>query len=562
MSIKTSATHPLQIDTLEIGPGRLGLTFCPGKKQPDAQSGHWDRDLQADLTSIQEWGAKAVVSVIEEQELGELGVPELGDAVEELGIDWHHVSVPDVDIPGPGAEARWFYTSTRIRRMLAAGEAVLIHCKGGLGRTGTLGARLLVETGSEPGEAIEQVRAARPHTIETPEQETYVRGLRPWAGRPESVPAPTQAVHDGDQDDGAPLVCLPGPTPTADERILGCLLGGAVGDAFGYAVEFDRWPEIKKKYGVKGLQEPVLEGEKLIVSDDTQMTMFTAEGLLRAVASSEGRGMVSAPAVVWFAYQRWLGTQFMPARTSGDDGWLVGEKVLNHLRAPGNTCLRALQRELPEDSRPAPNDSKGCGGVMRVAPVGVVHQLLGDRERFDMACELAWLTHGHPSGYLSAGAMAAIIGSLMEGQEIESAAENALELLRGRKGAEETIGRLDQALSLARESKDANSRKRSQAVSALGEGWVGEEALGIALYAALAATSFPDVIRLAANHDGDSDSTASIAAQIYGARHGLSDLPNGWVNRLDVLEPLLFLAHDLPVVADGTRPWLRHYPPN
>jgi ADP-ribosylglycohydrolase/protein-tyrosine phosphatase len=530
--IKTSQDYPLRIDTLDVSSGRLGLTFCPGKKQPDWENAYWERDLEADLARIRDWGAAAVVSAIQEHELDELGVPDLGDAVEALAIDWHHIPIRDVDIPGPDAEALWFYTGTRLKRMLLEGQGVVVHCKGGLGRTGTLGARLLVELGWQPADAIARVRAARPGTVETREQENHVLRLKP-GGRPEKE-------------------------VTIDERILGCLLGGAVGDAFGFCVEFFRWPDIQREYGPAGLQEPVFHADQLVVSDDTQMTLFTAEGLLRATARREDRGIASTPAVVWNAYQRWRSTQDLPAETFGDDGWLVQEETLRHQRAPGNTCLGALDRPLPAASTRAPNNSKGCGGVMRIAPVGLIHRRAGDREVFDMACELAWLTHGHPSGFLSAGAMAAIIGALMEGHEIEDAAGNALELLKNHDGAGETIGRIDQALALA----GAGSAAGQRIPAALGEGWVGEEALGIGLYAALVGGSFSDVIRLAANHDGDSDSTAAIAAQIHGARHGIADLPNAWIRRLDVLEPLLFLAHDLAALADEDRQPLRRYPPN
>ena len=194
---------------------------------------------------------------------------------------------------------------------------------------------------------------------------------------------------------------------------------------------------------------------------------------------------------------------------------------------------------------------------MRVAPVGLMEAAWSDERVFELGVNLASLTHGHPTGYLTAGAMAVIIRKLLDGAGMESAARLAIELARPLQRSEETVASLEQALQLGAESAPDHSLN----LKMLGEGWVAEEALAVGLYAAMQGDGFPDVIRIAANHDGDSDSTASIAGQIYGAAHGCEDLPRSWIHRLDVHDPLLILAHDLWAIGRG-RKTIESYPPN
>ena len=174
--IRTSKTHPLQIDSLSV-PGHtgvIGLTFCPGKKQDDALTGIWDRDLQADLCVIRDWGANVLVTLMEQHELESLGVSDLESQVEHLDLEWMHLPIVDVSIPDDEFETQWPIAGPRLHRLLASGGRCALHCKGGLGRTGTIAARLLVECGVEPQDAINAVRQVRPGTIETFEQENYV----------------------------------------------------------------------------------------------------------------------------------------------------------------------------------------------------------------------------------------------------------------------------------------------------------------------------------------------------------------------------------------------------
>jgi ADP-ribosyl-[dinitrogen reductase] hydrolase len=177
---RTSATHPLEIAALSAGPafGRVGITFCPGKYDRHAMSGYWDRDLSLDLTAIRGWGAAAVVTLLEPKELLLLRVARLGDEVLRRNMLWFHLPIVDGSTPDEGFERHWEIAGDELRTLLRGGRDVLVHCRGGLGRAGTIGARLLIELGLEPTSAVGQMRAARPGAIETREQEEYVLSIQ------------------------------------------------------------------------------------------------------------------------------------------------------------------------------------------------------------------------------------------------------------------------------------------------------------------------------------------------------------------------------------------------
>ena len=173
---RTSLTHPLQIaEVLPKTSGRIGLTFCPGKKQGSSLTGQWDRDLGLDLDAVRAWGATIVVTLIEDHEVDALGVTALAAEVAARGMTWHHLPIRDGCVPTPAFEAAYDSVRDDLHRRLTEGKAVLVHCRGGLGRAGLLSARLLVETGHAPDEAIALVRRVRPGAIETEAQEDYVR---------------------------------------------------------------------------------------------------------------------------------------------------------------------------------------------------------------------------------------------------------------------------------------------------------------------------------------------------------------------------------------------------
>ena len=177
MKPRTSQSHPLNIAALTTpGGGRIGMTFCPGKTDPFAMSGPWARDLDTDLAAIQAWGASALVTLVEQHELVDLGVSALGKQVLAMGLDWYHLPIRDVSIPTPEFETQWRASGQALRERLLGGQALVVHCRGGLGRTGLIAARLLIELGESPPTALRRVRAVRPGAVETREQEMYVLG--------------------------------------------------------------------------------------------------------------------------------------------------------------------------------------------------------------------------------------------------------------------------------------------------------------------------------------------------------------------------------------------------
>ena len=161
--VRTSATHPLLIEAVPAGNGmgRVGITFCPGKKQPAAATGCWDRDLAIDVAAVAGWGAAAVVTLVEQHELASLKVEELGTEVARHHMEWLHLPIRDVSVPDAGFEQAWRDHGPVLRSQLRAGFDVLVHCKGGLGRAGVAACRLLIDCGWTTTEALAAVRAAR-----------------------------------------------------------------------------------------------------------------------------------------------------------------------------------------------------------------------------------------------------------------------------------------------------------------------------------------------------------------------------------------------------------------
>jgi ADP-ribosylglycohydrolase len=323
-------------------------------------------------------------------------------------------------------------------------------------------------------------------------------------------------------------------------RVRGCLLGGAVGDALGAPVEFLSWDRIQQVYGPDGLTDMVPPAR---ITDDTQMTLFTVDGLIRASVRSD-RGVCHPPSVVYRAHLRWLDTQLREAPPERPDGWLAAQSWLYAQRAPGNACVSGLRSgrmgTLEQPQNPA---SKGCGAVMRSAPFGLCpYEWTTPQHAFDLAAECATQTHGHPSGYLAAGAFAAIVRLLLDGEDLRGAVEASLDLLASCPGHEEVTDALRGALAAG------DGRPEPSDVERLGGGWVAEEALAIGVYCALAYPDPGDVRRalvLAVNHSGDSDSTGSICGNLLGVWHGETALPPDWVAEMEGRGTILELADDL-----------------
>jgi len=351
---------------------------------------------------------------------------------------------------------------------------------------------------------------------------------------------------DDGTDDGIaqPSVCgrelgwlKPAPVAHGAERTLGCLLAGAAGDALGARVEFMSWDEIRRGFGNWGIRSMApAYGRRGAITDDTQMMLFTAEGLLRAFVRQADTGSCHVPAVIHHALQRWLVTQGVePALSPCRDGWLIRQKELWSRRAPGNTCLSALI-DSAEFGEHAVNDSKGCGGVMRVAPCAFLFNA------FEVASESARLTHGHPTGYLAAGLFADILNRLWrQNIPLEDATVIALQAHGGKPGMEETRRLIEYVLRLHQQGV----RPSPERIADLGGGWVAEEALAIGLWCALAAESLEDGVITAVNHSGDSDSTGMIAGNLLGLIYGPQAIPDRWLEDLELRDVIVQIAVDL-----------------
>jgi len=341
-------------------------------------------------------------------------------------------------------------------------------------------------------------------------------------------------------------------------RFHGCLLGGAVGDALGAPVEFLDLDEIVKVYGESGIRDYAPAYGKLgSITDDTQMTLFTAEGMLSAQLASALHGLPpdffrAATA----SYGRWLITQENSRLTSSSSAkvsWLLQQKRLFSRRAPGTTCLSSLHASRGKVARAA-NDSKGCGGVMRIAPVGMyfAHALGREHEHdqvipsiFATGSDLAAITHGHPSGWLSAGVLAVIVGLVLAGSPLKEAITAAKDELRKQKSHKETLAAIERAEALAQ----GRPRERA-ALRLMGKGFVAEEALAMGLYCALCAQDFEDGIILAVNHSGDSDSTGAITGNLLGAAAGVKAIPDRWLAVLELRSTIEALADDLAALPE------------
>jgi NAD-dependent SIR2 family protein deacetylase/ADP-ribosylglycohydrolase/protein-tyrosine phosphatase len=350
--------------------------------------------------------------------------------------------------------------------------------------------------------------------------------------------------------------------PQKLNKFRGCLLGGAVGDAMGAPIEFYPLARIREEFGAAGLSayDPY-ENKIGLFTDDTQMTLFTAEGLLRAQTRHSHKGICHSPRIIYHAYMRWLQTQ---GERIADDSvisfvynqpsWLRDIPEMNALRAPGSSCLSALRSGKMGTTEEPINNSKGCGGVMRVAPVGLIAI-----DAFKLACEAAAITHGHPTGYLSAGVLALIIQKIIEGFPLRDAVNHAVyEVLPRHAGYDETFDACDKAIKLA---SDPTVNSSPEIIESIGKGWIAEEAIAIALYCSLVYESdFERAVLLAVNHSGDSDSTGAITGNIHGALLGETAIPKHWLARLELKNVIAEIAEDLLTGFRTGSEWWNKYP--
>lgn len=330
-------------------------------------------------------------------------------------------------------------------------------------------------------------------------------------------------------------------TPTS-RVIRNVLVLGAVGDALGKPVEFSRASSIEREYGTEPPDRlAYAEAPPAQITDDTQMTLFMVEGLCRARRQGNADQRAALRDEIARSLVHWLATQDPKVLDEVGDGdsRLLAVDELHDQRAPGNTCLSSCRHifrggQLPDmDNRI--NDSKGCGAVMRSAPFGVAASSVD--QAFGWARDTGVLTHCHPSGYLSAAYFAAVVYQLVDGRGLGEAMERADELLDGEPAAEETQRAVEAARDVGADGQPVSLEQIEQ----LGEGWVGEEALAIALACAGSAdTSSVRGIRqalwLSVRHSGDSDSTGTLTGNLLGALADPEALPEDWIEELELLD--------------------------
>ena len=373
-SLRTSLTDPIQIPTLSAATGRIGVSFCPGKRGPALAGFDWKRDLAVDLDAVRDWGAAAVISLIEDHEIEFLGVSNLEVEVTARGMEWLHLPIVDVTAPGDEFEQRWRSAGPRVRGMLAEGRSVFIHCRGGLGRAGTVAARLLIELGvADAASAIARVREVRPGAIETRAQENHLHKL--WR------------VYD---------------------RACGCLIGLAVGDALGTTLEFkprDSYDHITDMVGGGpfGLDAGTW-------TDDTSMAHALGDALLASAA----KGSIFEPEEAQRRFIEW---------------WKNGAySPTGHCFDIGITTRESLSRfEQSGDPISGSDDpySAGNGSLMRLAPVAIWGIRADPAVMTRVARRQSMTTHAADACLEACEAYALMLRAAILGADFDSALENA-----------------------------------------------------------------------------------------------------------------------------------------
>ncbi|WP_232209433.1 ADP-ribosylglycohydrolase family protein [Sphingomonas sp. SKA58] len=462
--------------------GRIGITFCPGKKQQDALTGAWNRDLCVDLEAIQASGAAAVVSLIEAEEFLSLGVERLGEEVRAHHMDWFHLPIEDVSIPSPAFEQAWAVTGANLRSRLRQGFDIVLHCKGGLGRAGMIAARLLAELGTEPNAAIARVRMARPGAIETHDQLTHVQQR-----------VTVEEVR-------------PAKTSTAIRaRGRGALIGLAVGDALGTTLEFarrDSYPLLTDMIG--GGPFGLRPGEW---TDDTSMALALADSLLTRNGIDEADLM----------------KRFVAWRDEGS------YSSTGHCFDIGMTVSAALARwdqsgdPIAGSTDPA---TAGNGSLMRLAPVALrYHDDIPALD--DAAARQSRVTHGATEAVDACVIYARMTASAISGSTLD-------EVLNIR------------AEGLARKIADivGGSWQGKPREDIRASGYVAHS-LEAALWCIGRTGSFAEAVLTAANLGEDADTTAAITGQLAGALYGEDGIPEAWRHRIVAYERLGEMADQL-----------------
>lgn len=449
-------------------------------------------------------------------------------------VNYYRYPIRDVSVPKSIEKARQIVDDILSFSKRQHGD-VYVHCWGGVGRTGTIIACVIAETMEHPQfDAVmtelrqrfaQMPKSAYRQTPETKEQEQFVK----------------QYIADVQARRAKKFL--------VKDSIRGSLMAGAAGDALGYTVEFWSKHQIHSHYGEQGItQFELASNGKALVSDDTQMTLFTANALLMGITRWAMRGIgAELGTYTNGAYLDWYYTQtgkLKPFQKPEDYHytWLRDLPELAQQRAPGVTCMSAC--ESMRNNEKQNNSSKGCGGIMRVAPMGLMeaafeemagHPLYSDAALAKQGAVIAQMTHLHPLGYYPAALLTILIAKLIPltpdeaKRKIEHIVLHSLDVLMELdKGEHDDAKKSLADLTRRVISMVHNSRiSDADALQVLGEGWVADEAWAVSLFCALRhIDSMHDAIVAAVNHDGDSDSTGSITGNIMGAIYGYEAIKN------------------------------------
>lgn len=332
-------------------------------------------------------------------------------------------------------------------------------------------------------------------------------------------------------------------------KIRGCLIAGAIGDSFGYNIEFHNTEEIIKLYGKNGLSQMIQRNGKYIVSDDTQMTLFTLEGILLA----KSKNISDINESIFYSYLRWFDTQFGPNAISDDIaniGKLHNIKELFYMRDPGHACIDSLRHRntiIPTDftNINSINISKGCGAVMKTAPIGFLIRLQPS-DIFKISYNCAAITHGDEEAKLAATLFSLIIYNILKDNDIKMSIEFSCKTI------EENIDihclewvHIKELLNIVLNSYYNMPCFMPDYIDKLGEGWLSAEALCLGIHAFLwGGNDLFKVISIAANRTGDSDSIASIAGNLYGTYYGFDNINEKLYDKLEFKDIILNMAND------------------
>ncbi len=457
----------------------------------------------------------------------------------------------------------------RIEELKKMDGYVYIHCWGGVGRTGTIVACYLSQNREVPD---------LNHTLEVLRRNFSKMPKSAYRVTPETK----EQIDFINQFINADKPYKEKRIKRVADSIRGSLMAGAAGDALGYEVEFRSRRAILSRFGEQGITKFALDDNgKALVSDDTQMTLFTANGLLNTT-----RLQIEPQHAIVRAYIDWYYTQ-IGKKNKMKSCWIRDIDALYSLRAPGNTCMSALDA-IVHGGEPC-NNSKGCGGIMRVAPISLfaaVSDSFDDVRVAQMGADAAECTHQHPLGFLPASLLTVLLYKVVQmsskqaQEEFDSIVADTVNILdriyegKYESGKQYLKELTDKAVRLAHSAvSDAD------AIRELGEGWVAEETWAIALFCAIRhIDSVEDAIIASVNHDGDSDSTGAVCGNIMGAIYGYEHIkernifcPEGkqLEETLELSEIILALADDLstgciisgyaPIDTPEKRQWYQRY---